>query len=165
MSVSRGRGGGGFALESAVACVCREAGGRVTTNVLVQDMDLLPLRQVDNRRLEVVVDGLPLFRGAQLAIDTTMVSPVRSDGTARRQCAATSGAALDQARRRKERTDPELAQPHGLTGPAAAKARSEPEIMRKSMMLCWLRRWITLMACAAARAFSLSLLESRCGSA
>ena len=39
-------------------------------------MDLLPLRQVDNRRLEVVVDGLPLFRGAQLAIDTTMVSPV-----------------------------------------------------------------------------------------
>ena len=103
----------GFALESAAARVCREAGGRVTTNVLVQDMDLLPLRQVDNRRLEVVVDGLPLFRGAQLAIDTTMVSPVRSDGTARRQCAATSGAALDQARRRKERTYPELAQPHG----------------------------------------------------
>ena len=29
-----------------------------------------------------VVDGLPLFRGAQVAIDTTMVSPVRSDGTA-----------------------------------------------------------------------------------
>ena len=91
----------GFALESAAARVCREAGGRVTTNVLVQDMDLLPLRQVDNRRLEVVVDGLPLFRGAQLAIDTTMVSPVSSDGTARRQCAATNGAALDQARRQK----------------------------------------------------------------
>ena len=159
----------GFALESAAARVCREAGGRVTTNVLVQDMDLLPLRQVDNRRLEFVVDGL--FRGAQLAIDTTMVSPVRSDGTASRQCATTSGAALDQARRRKERTYPELAQPHGrarlvvlgcevggrwsdesrqfLTG----LARSEPEIMRKST------------ACAAARAFSLSLLESRCGSA
>ena len=32
----------GFALESAAARVCREAGGRVTTNVLVQDMDLLP---------------------------------------------------------------------------------------------------------------------------
>ena len=129
----------------------------------------------------------PLFRGAELAMDTTMVSPVRSDGTARRQCAATSGAVLDQARRRKERTYPELAQPHGrarlvvlgcevggrwseesrqfLTGLAAAKARSEPEIMRKSTMLCWLRRWSTLMACAAARAFSLSLLESRCGSA
>ena len=38
-----------------------------------------------------------------------MVSPFRSDGTARRQCATVSGAALDQARRRKERTYPELA--------------------------------------------------------
>ena len=37
--------------------------GRVTTNVRVQDMDFLPLRHLDNRRLEVVVDGLPLFRG------------------------------------------------------------------------------------------------------
>ena len=167
----------GFALESAAARVFREAGGRVTTNVLVQDMDLLPFRQVDNRRLEVVVNGLPLFRRAQLAIDTTMVSPVGSDGTPRRQCATTSGAALDQARRRKERTYPELVQPPGrarlvvlgcevggrwsdesrqfLAGLAAAKARSEPKIMKKSTMLCWFRRWSTLMACAAARAFSL----------
>ena len=30
----------GFALESAAARVCREAGGRVTTNVRIQDMDL-----------------------------------------------------------------------------------------------------------------------------
>ena len=51
----------------------------------------------------------PLFRGAQLAIDTTMVSPIRRDGTTRRQCASTNGAALLQARRRKERTYPELA--------------------------------------------------------
>ena len=53
----------GFALESAAARVCREAGGRVTTSVLVQDMDLLPLRQVDNRRPEVVVDG-PTVQGS-----------------------------------------------------------------------------------------------------
>ena len=44
-------------------------------------MDLLSLHQVDNRRLKVVVDGLPLFQGAQLAIDITMVSsPERRDG-------------------------------------------------------------------------------------
>ena len=30
--------------------------------------------RVDNRRLEVVADGWPLFHGAQLAVDTTMVS-------------------------------------------------------------------------------------------
>ena len=41
-----------------------------------------------------------------------MVSPVRRDGTAR-QCAMTDGAAMTQARRRKERTHPELAQVHG----------------------------------------------------
>ena len=180
----QGLGRRGFSLESAAARVCREAGRRVTTNVRVQDMDLLPLRHLDNRRLEVVVDGLPLFRGAQLAIDTTMVSAVRSDGTARRQCATTSGAALDQARRRQERTCPELAQPHGrarlvvlgcevggrwseesrqfLAGLAATKARSEPEVMRKSTMHSWLRRWSTLMACTTASSFALSLLERRC---
>ena len=113
--------------------------------------------------------------------------PLGATGKARRQCATTSGADLDQARRRKERTYFELVQPHGrarlvvlgcevggrwsdesrqfLTGLAAAKARSEPEIMKKSTMLCWLRRWSTLITCAAAKAFSLSLLESRCGSA
>ena len=70
----------GFALESAAARVCREAGGRVSLNVRVGDLDLPPRGAVDQRRLEVVVDGLPLFHGAQLAIDTTMVSPVRGDG-------------------------------------------------------------------------------------
>ena len=149
VSVSRVLGRRGFALENAAARVCREAGGRVTTNVLVQDMDLLPLRQVDNRRLEVVVDGLPLFRGAQLAIDTTMVSPVRSDGTARRQCAATSGGSFGPSQEAEKAHLPRTgsasrSRPVGglglrggrtlveetrqfLTGLAAAKARSEPK--------------------------------------
>ena len=129
-------------------------------------MDLLPLRQVDNSRLGVVVDGLSLFRGAQLAIDTTMVSPIRRDGTARKQCATTNGAALVQARRRKERTYPELAgamerarlvvlgcEVEGrwsaeassfLSALADAKARCEPEVVRKSVVLspchCWTLR-------------------------
>ena len=79
-TLARVLGRRGLSLENATARVCREAGGRVTTNVRVQDMDLLSLRQVDNRRLEVVVDGLPLFLGAQLAIDTTMVSPSGATG-------------------------------------------------------------------------------------
>ena len=44
-------------------------------NVFVRDMDLHDFNRLDGRRLEVVVDGLPLWNGAQLAIDTTMVSP------------------------------------------------------------------------------------------
>ena len=39
-----------------------------------RDLDLLPLQHVDARRLEVVADGLPLFHGAQIAVDTTVVA-------------------------------------------------------------------------------------------
>ena len=81
----------GFPLESCAARICREAGARVSQNIRVQDLDLLPVPRVDNRRLEVVADGLPLFHGAQLAIDTTLVSVVRADGVPRRQCARRDG--------------------------------------------------------------------------
>ena len=83
------------------------------TNVMVRDLDLLPLHQVDARRLEVVADGLPLFHGAQVALDTTLVSPLRRDGTPHTRCAVEDGVALMQARRRKERTYPELSGAHG----------------------------------------------------
>ena len=68
----------GFALESAAGRVCREAGARVATNQFVRDLDLGVPDANDNRRLEVVADGLPLFGGVQLAADTTLVSAVRS---------------------------------------------------------------------------------------
>ena len=38
----------------------------MTTNVMVRDLDLDDPRATDARRLEVVVDGLPLFGGCQL---------------------------------------------------------------------------------------------------
>ena len=71
-------GSRGASLESAAARVCREAGGRVSTNVFLRDD--LPVARTDGRRFEVVVDGLPLFGGAQIAVDTTLVSPVQADG-------------------------------------------------------------------------------------
>ena len=95
----------GFAVEMAAAKVCREAGARVTTNVLVCDLDLgVPHPALDGRRLEVVAEGLPLFGGVQLALDTTLVSPVRADGTARPGAAQRDGVALVSARSLKERT-------------------------------------------------------------
>ena len=65
LSAHRSLGRRGFPLESAAARVWREAGGRVTTNVRVQDLDLPPRAGADNRRLEVVADGLSLFHGAR----------------------------------------------------------------------------------------------------
>ena len=97
-----------FPLECAAAQVCREAGARVATNVLVRDVDLAAFNVLDSRRLEVLADGLTLWHGAQLAIDTTLVSPLWRDGTARRTTANHNGAALEEARQRKERTYPEL---------------------------------------------------------
>ena len=44
-------------------------------------LGLLLQDRPDTRRLEVVADGLPLYHGAQLAIDTTMAS-LRRDGFA-----------------------------------------------------------------------------------
>ena len=81
-------------MESVAARICREAGGRVTTNILVRDLDLDLEDPGDARRLEVVVDGLPLHGGSQLAVDTTMVSALRGDGSARagadRDCGQTT---------------------------------------------------------------------------
>ena len=50
--------------------------------MLVRELDLHPgQNRLDARRLEVVVDGLELFNGAQLAVDTTLVlgTPRRRD--------------------------------------------------------------------------------------
>ena len=58
----------GFAIESVAARICREAGGRVPTNLVN-----------DGRRLEVVVDGLPLFGGA----DARVSPALRRDGQTR----------------------------------------------------------------------------------
>ena len=83
--------------------------GRFSVNVRVADLD--PPGRIDNRKIEVVADGLPLFHGAQLAVDATLVSPIRGDGSARRQCADHDGAALQEARHKKESTYPEVARP------------------------------------------------------
>ena len=100
-------------MESAAARICREGGARVTTNIMVRDMDLAVPNPGDARRLEIVTDGLPWCGGAQLAIDTTLISSWHCDGTARPGTADTDGAALTAARRRKERTYLELVGPRG----------------------------------------------------
>ena len=101
----------GFALESAAARMCREAGGRVTTNMFIRDLDVAVPNALGGPRLEVVADGLPLFGGAQLAVDTTLVFTLHADGSPHRHAADMDGAVLTTARRRKERTCPELVGP------------------------------------------------------
>ena len=47
--------------------------------------------------IEVIAEGLPAFHGAQLAIDTTLVSPLRADGEPHRRCSDVDGAASKRA--------------------------------------------------------------------
>ena len=90
-----------FAVESAIARICREGGARVSTNVFVRDLDLGAFNHLDSRRLEVCQDGLSLYGGAELAIDTNLVSALRRDGPAREGAANRNGVAIRSAHRRK----------------------------------------------------------------
>ena len=56
----------------------------------------------------MLVRDLPLHHGAQLAIDTTMVSPLRRDGVAQPRSMTEDEASLETTRRRKERRYPDL---------------------------------------------------------
>ena len=135
---------------------------------------------LDERRVEVLADGLPLFHGQKLAIDTTLVSALGRDGLPR-LVAHVDGAILQAARWRKERHYPELSGQQGRTrlvvvaaevggrwSPesvrflvhfAKAKVRHEPKVMRVSAQCAWMRRWRCMLACAAAQAFALPLLD------
>ena len=53
---------------------CAAGGTRVSTNIMVRDMDLAVPNPGDSRRIEVLADGLALLGGVQLATDTTLVS-------------------------------------------------------------------------------------------
>ena len=150
--------------------------------MMVRDLDLWPPHRIDNRRLEVVADRLPLHGGAQLAIDTTLVSALTRDGTVPPGADRHDGVALSEARRRKERTYPELSGEGGRARPvvlaaevggrwsdeartflgtfARGKARSAPRLLRHSVQAAWLHRWRCLLACTAARSFALSLLDT-----
>ena len=95
-------------LEHALARVCRKAGARVARNVRVADMNIdVPVS--DARRIEVVCNGLPLWHGAQLAVDATLVSPLAHDGSPQPATDAQPGVSLAGAAQRKRRhTCPEL---------------------------------------------------------
>ena len=151
-----------------------------TCNVFVRDLDVGVPIAGDGRRLEVVTDGLPLFHGAQLALDATMVSALRCDGTPHRRAAEEDGVVLRAVRRRKERTYPELTGRFGrarlvvlacevggrwseetnnfLLQLAKAKVRGVPQPLKSSAKQSWLWRWRSILACAAAKAFAQELM-------
>ena len=81
-----------------------------STNTRLADLNIQNLSRVDDRRIEVIANGLPMWGGNQLAVDTTLVSPLTRSGEPRSRGGTYARAALQDARRNKERTYPELLQ-------------------------------------------------------
>ena len=117
---------------------------------------------------------------AQLAVDTTLVSPLTASQV-RRSNGATAGAALRIARRSKARTYPELTQGGrarlvvfamelgGRWSEEAAtfirmlaqhRARDANPLLREAAQHAWSSRWTALLAAAAMRSFACSLLHT-----
>ena len=100
----------GVPLEKAAARVCREACARVTTNTRLMDLNIDNIQRQDDRRIEVIANGLPPWGGVQLAIDTSLVSPSTRASEPRSRAGRYAGAPVQDARRAKERTYPECLQ-------------------------------------------------------
>ena len=167
-------------LEHAVARVCREAGARVARHVKLADMNLdVPV--ADERRIDVVADGLPLWHGSQLALTATIVSPLTRCGEAHPRADVQPGCAVVAAARRKRcQTYPELGRARrcrlifvgietgGRFGTEAVqllrllashRADSVPAHLRPAAITSWVARWSGLLAVAAQRAYAATLLE------
>jgi hypothetical protein len=167
-------------LEKAIARVCREAGARVVENAFLRDMNLNGISNRDQRQIEVLAIGLPLWRGMQLAVDTTLVSPVRRNGMPQPGTENNDGCWLLEARRRKERKYHELlnsrrcrlvvvalevggrwsqeaSQFIGLL--SKAKARTAPRSMQAAVKAAFMHRWSGIIAVAAQRSLAASLLD------
>ena len=172
-----------FSYAFRAARVCREAGARVTTNTRLRYRNLDHINRHDGRKIEVIANGPPLWGGAQLAVDTTLVSPLTSSSQPRRRAGQYAGATLQDARKSKERTYPELVRSRqcrlvvpaletgGRWSPEATtflllmartKAKAVPNILRKAVEVSLLSRWSAILTHAAQHAFAASLLDLDC---
>ena len=151
----------------------------MTTNTRLADLNIQNLSRVDDRRIEVIANGLPMWGGSQLAVDTTLVSPLTRTGEPRSRGGTYAGAALHDARRSKARTYPELLNnrrcrlvvlgievggrwsneaSNFICMLAKARARSSPPSLQAATSAALVSRWSALLTHAAATSFAASLL-------
>ena len=152
-----------------------------TTNASSWDLNLT-VRASDERRIEVIASGLPVFGGAQLAIDVTVRSMLRCNGTPHGRAHWMDGVVAQEARRNKEDTYPELAgggrcrlvvlaietggrcsaeTTEFLRQLAEAKALTVSSFLRSSTSAAYQRRWMRMLAVSVVASFCESLLSSQ----
>eukprot|EP00439_Symbiodinium_sp_Y106_P054770 s3461_g7.t1 len=117
----------------------------------------------DERRIEVVANGLPLWHGSRLAVDATIVSPLTRLGEAHPRADVQPGCGVtNAARRKRHQTYPELGHARrcrlvvvgievgGRFGGEAVqllrllarhRAAAVPRLLRPSAVTAWVTRW------------------------
>ena len=164
-------------IERTVARACREAGGATRTEVMLKDMNI-GVAASDKRRMDVLVQGLPCFAGAQIAVDATLRSSISSSGLPQGRAASEDGQTCIAAVRDKDSKYPELVaggrcklvvfalEVGGRFGKEAlelldqlawAKSRSASPLTRSAALLAWRRRWIRMIAISAGVAWARSV--------
>ena len=162
-----------------MARICREAGAR-KENQLFRDLNVI-VPADDQRRIEVIANGLPFWEGKHVAIDTTAVSALAGRGMARgrRQGQAIHEAEQDKCRRYHELVNGSrchlLVMAFEVAGRWSAtavtflqnlawfKSLSVPSVVRRSTQLLFFQRSTALLACSIQRAYAATLLGKPLG--
>ena len=85
-----------------------EAGAVVQKNQKLADMKIAGVSPMDDRQVEIMATGLPLYQGLPLVCDASLVSPVKANGIPRPRAAHEPGIAIANIEDVKATTYPEL---------------------------------------------------------
>ena len=164
--------------ERAWARVLREAGASVHEQHLLRNTTL-PVDPTDQRRMDLVVTGLPFYNGRLLFCDVTVRSPLTGKGKPHPKAAAQAGAVLARAEKDKLKKYGDVAaSPLGEllvlgceTGGrwndtavelvrklAKNKVKMVHPLLRRSSELAWCDRWWAMLGVSVQDAYTASLL-------
>ena len=88
--------------------ILTEAGAVVQKNQKLADMKIEVVSPMDDRMVEIMATGLPLYQGMPLVCDASLVSPIKLNGIARPRAAHEPGIAIANVEDAQAMTDSEL---------------------------------------------------------
>jgi len=157
-----------------------EAGAVVQKNQKLADMKLAGVSPMDDRQVEIMATGLPLYQGLPLVCDASLVSPVKANGIPRPRAAHEPGIAIANIEDVKATTYPELVSSTQckflvlagevggrwsattcrlLRDLAAAKSQNAAPRLRKSAAFAWENRWWSMISVATQNALAATLVD------
>ena len=167
-------------LEKMFARVLKEGGAKVLERQKVRDLKIPGISASDDRWIEIVATGLPMYRNTPIACDVTIASPLTGKGDARPRAAWEDGVAIRKAEREHERTYHELVNSsrcrlvvlacevggrwsetclqliHDL---AEFRSRQAPPRLRRSTALAWENRWWGMLSVAMQDSLAATLVN------